>query len=50
VVPRLMGAGAQQDATVMRTGPDVGEHNAEVFAGVGVDAAEPARLRQAGVI
>jgi crotonobetainyl-CoA:carnitine CoA-transferase CaiB-like acyl-CoA transferase len=50
VVPRLMGAGAQQDAPAMRTGPDVGEHNDEVFAGIGVDAAELARLRQAGVI
>jgi crotonobetainyl-CoA:carnitine CoA-transferase CaiB-like acyl-CoA transferase len=35
---------------IPRTGPGVGEHNAQVYADFGVDANELARLRQAGVV
>jgi crotonobetainyl-CoA:carnitine CoA-transferase CaiB-like acyl-CoA transferase len=33
-----------------RTGPSVGEHNAEVYAQFGIDAAELVRLRADKVI
>lgn len=46
IVPRVTG----RDLPIPRTGPAVGEHNAEVYAGFGVDAAELARLKQAGVV
>ncbi len=46
IVPRVAG----RDLPIPRTGPAVGEHNAEVYAGFGLDAAELARLKQAGVV
>ncbi len=46
VVPRVTG----RDLPLPRTGPAVGEHNAEVYAQFGIDAAELARLRQAGIV
>lgn len=45
-VPRFSGL----PQIVPRTGPAVGEHNAEVFASIGLDAQELARLRAQGVI
>jgi len=45
-VPRFSGL----PQIVPRTGPAVGEHNAEVFASIGLDAQELARLRTQGVI
>jgi crotonobetainyl-CoA:carnitine CoA-transferase CaiB-like acyl-CoA transferase len=46
-VPRMVGAAP---LPVPRTGPDVGEHNREVWAEVGVDDAMLAALRRDGVI
>jgi crotonobetainyl-CoA:carnitine CoA-transferase CaiB-like acyl-CoA transferase len=46
IVPRVPG----RALPIPRTGPGVGEHNAQVYANFGVDAAELARLKQAGVI
>lgn len=46
VVPRLAGA----DMPVPRTGPATGEHNAEVFGRLGLDAAALAALRRDGVV
>lgn len=46
VVPRFSDAAA----TVPRTGPGVGEHNAEVYGTLGLDAAALQALREAGVI
>jgi crotonobetainyl-CoA:carnitine CoA-transferase CaiB-like acyl-CoA transferase len=46
IVPRVPG----RALPIPRTGPAVGEHNAQVYANFGVDAAELARLKQAGVI
>ena len=46
IVPRVPG----RTLAIPRTGPAVGEHNAQVYADFGVDAAELARLKQAGVI
>jgi crotonobetainyl-CoA:carnitine CoA-transferase CaiB-like acyl-CoA transferase len=45
-VPRVAG----RDRTPPRTGPSVGEHNADIYASIGLDAADLARLREAGVI
>lgn len=45
-VPRVVG----RELPVPRTGPEVGEHNVEVYAGIGLDAAELERLRSLGVI
>lgn len=46
IVPRVSG----RERPVPRTGPGVGEHNAEVYAGIGIDAEELARLREQGVV
>lgn len=46
IVPRIVG----RDMPIPRTGPSVGEHNAEVYAQHGIDAFELARLREAKVI
>ncbi len=46
IVPRVPG----RALPIPRTGPAVGEHNAQVYADFGVDATELARLKQAGVI
>ena len=46
IVPRVAG----RDMKVPRTGPAVGEHNDEVYARFGIDAAELARLRAQKVI
>ncbi len=45
VVPRIVG----RENPIPRTGPSVGEHNAEVYAEFGIDAAELAVLREAKV-
>ena len=46
IVPRIVG----REMPLPRTGPAVGEHNAEVYAEFGLDAAALARLREAKVI
>ncbi len=46
IVPRIVG----RDMPVPRTGPDVGEHNAEVYARFGVDAQALAALHADGVV
>lgn len=46
IVPRIVG----REMPVPRTGPAVGEHNAEVYGEFGIDAAELAQLREAKVI
>ncbi|MCZ4315509.1 CoA transferase [Comamonadaceae bacterium G21597-S1] len=46
IVPRIVG----RDMPVPRTGPDVGEHNAEVYARFGVDAQALGALHADGVI
>ena len=46
IVPRVAG----RHMPIPRTGPDVGEHNAQVFAEWGVDATELAALKAQGVI
>lgn len=46
VVPRVSG----RAMPVPRTGPDTGEHNAEVYGQLGIDAQALEQLRQAGVI
>ena len=46
IVPRIVG----REMPIPRTGPAVGEHNAEVYAKFGIDAAELALLREAKVV
>ncbi len=46
IVPRIVG----ETFAIPRTGPSVGEHNAEVYGRVGVDADELAALRRQGVV
>jgi len=46
IVPRVAG----RDMPIPRTGPDVGEHNAEVYARFGIDADSLAALQADGVI
>ena len=46
IVPRIVG----REMKVPRTGPAVGEHNAEVYAELGIDAGELAALRRQKVI
>jgi crotonobetainyl-CoA:carnitine CoA-transferase CaiB-like acyl-CoA transferase len=46
IVPRVPG----RMMPVPRTGPDTGEHNAELLAAYGVDAAQLASLRAEGVV
>lgn len=46
IVPRIVG----RDMPIPRSGPAVGEHNTEVYAEFGLDAAELARLRAQNVI
>ncbi|WP_200843424.1 CaiB/BaiF CoA-transferase family protein [Pantoea sp. 18069] len=46
IVPRVLG----RSMPIPRTGPDVGEHNAQVFAEFGVDAAGLAALKAQGVV
>ncbi len=46
IVPRIVG----QDLPLPRTGPAVGEHNAEVYATLGLDAEQLASLRREQVI
>jgi crotonobetainyl-CoA:carnitine CoA-transferase CaiB-like acyl-CoA transferase len=46
IVPRIVG----REMPIPRTGPAVGEHNAQVYAEFGIDAAELVRLREAKVI
>lgn len=46
IVPRIVG----REMQLPRTGPSVGEHNAEVYARFGIDAAELARLREARIV
>ena len=45
-VPRVAG----RELPAPRTGPAVGEHNDEIYASIGVDASERARLRASRVI
>lgn len=46
IVPRIVG----RDMPIPRSGPAVGEHNTEVYAEFGLDAAELAQLRAQNVI
>ena len=46
IVPRIIG----RDMPVPRTGPALGEHNAEVYAAFGISADELAQLRAQGVV
>lgn len=46
IVPRVVG----REMPLPRTGPDVGEHNAEVYARFGIDADQLASLKVDGVI
>lgn len=46
IVPRIAG----REMPVPRTGPDVGEHNAEVYAGFGLGAEALAGLQARGVV
>lgn len=46
VVPRVVG----REAKLPRTGPAVGEHNAEVYGAFGIGAEELERLRAQGVV
>ncbi|MDW5443194.1 CoA transferase [Polaromonas sp. SM01] len=46
IVPRILG----RTMPIPRTGPDVGEHNAQVFAEFGVGADELAALKAQGVV
>ncbi|MEO6746542.1 MAG: CoA transferase [Caldimonas sp.] len=46
IVPRIVG----RDMPIPRTGPSVGEHNAEVYAEFGIDAARLASLRAERVV
>jgi crotonobetainyl-CoA:carnitine CoA-transferase CaiB-like acyl-CoA transferase len=46
IVPRIVG----REMPIPRTGPAVGEHNAQVYAEFGIDATELVRLREAKVI
>ena len=46
VVPRVKG----RPAPSLRTGPNVGEHNAQVYGELGFSETQLAELRQAGVI
>lgn len=46
IVPRILG----RTMPIPRTGPDVGEHNAQVFAEFGVGADELATLKAQGVV
>lgn len=46
IVPRIVG----RNMATPRTGPSVGEHNAEVYAEFGIDATELVQLRNAGVV
>ncbi|WP_422822967.1 CaiB/BaiF CoA transferase family protein [Variovorax humicola] len=46
IVPRIVG----REMPTPRTGPAVGEHNAQVYAEFGIDAQELARLRAEGVV
>lgn len=46
IVPRIAG----REMPLPRTGPAVGEHNAEVYASFGIDAEELQRLRATAVI
>ena len=46
IVPRIVG----REMTVPRTGPSVGEHNAEVYARFGIGAAELAKLREEKIV
>ncbi|NLD53438.1 MAG: CoA transferase [Burkholderiaceae bacterium] len=46
VVPRVAG----REMPAPRSGPDLGEHNDEVYGGLGIDEAQRVVLRQAGVI
>lgn len=46
IVPRVPG----RNLPIPRSGPDVGEHNAEVYAELGLDEAKQRALRGAGVI
>ena len=46
IVPRIVG----REMPIPRTGPSVGEHNAEVYAEFGIDAARLASLRAERVV
>jgi crotonobetainyl-CoA:carnitine CoA-transferase CaiB-like acyl-CoA transferase len=46
IVPRIAG----REMPLPRTGPDVGEHNAEIYAGFGVDAEALAGLQARGIV
>ena len=46
IVPRIIG----RDMPVPRSGPALGEHNAEVYAAFGISADELAQLRAQGVV
>jgi crotonobetainyl-CoA:carnitine CoA-transferase CaiB-like acyl-CoA transferase len=46
IVPRIVG----REMALPRTGPSVGEHNAQVYARFGIDAAELARLRDMKIV
>jgi len=46
IVPRIVG----REMTVPRTGPALGEHNEEVYARFGIDAAELAQLREDKIV
>ena len=46
IVPRVPG----REMPIPRTGPSVGEHNAEVYAEFGISASELERLRTQGVV
>lgn len=46
IVPRILG----RSMAIPRTGPDVGEHNIQVFAELGVGADELAALKAQGVV
>lgn len=46
IVPRIVG----ESFDIPRTGPAIGEHNAEIYGRIGVDAEELAALRRLGVV
>ena len=49
-LPGFFARTSEDDVRIRRPAPRVGEHNEEVFAGIGVGPAELAELREEGVV